>query len=126
MSEKYIYVVTVPADPRKVVTLKAYTEEYVNAERIKIWKNLLGRDVDISSSEISTIDDLNNNRFCKECTINGNTIHYFIDRQEAIDKYCEERRNRVKELLYEIEEIKACIYEQQNWNPYSIEGENDW
>lgn len=124
MSEKYIYVVTVPVyvDPEKVVTLKAYTEEYVNAKRIKIWKNLLGMDIDISPNEISIVDDLNNDQFCKECTINGYTVHYFIDRQKAIDKYREERDKRIQICMAQMKAYERCIRDMQNWNPYSIEG----
>lgn len=95
---KYIYLVIVPNDISKLIELKSFKlDDY--------------------------LDVCQNIGFVHPDHAN---TYVFLNRQTAIDKYCEERGKRIKEIVDQINNLKANYYDQNNWNPYSIDGENEW
>lgn len=114
----YIYAVYIQSEVTQPVTLTAYKSKVING--IYLCEKPL------VVSPLYSKDNFKDDDFGEEFYTGSGTIFYYLDRDEAIAKYCQERDRRIKICIAQMKSCERCVRDMQNWNPYSIEGQNTW
>lgn len=111
-----IYAVYIQSKVTNPVTLHSYKSKAINDVHLC--------EKPLFVSVLCSKDTFDKYDFGKECYIGSGTVFYYLDRNEAIAKYCQERDRRIQICIAQTKACERCIRDMQNWNPYSIEGEN--
>ena len=113
-----IYAVYIQSEVTKPVTLYTYKSKIINDI------HLCEKSLPINA--LCSRDAFEEGDFGREYYIGSGTAFYYLDRDEAIAKYCQERDRRIQICIAQMKACERCVRDMQNWNPYSIEGENTW